>query len=256
MRRSRFTGLAAMMAAAATIFVVGACEDDPSCTLILGVSATGEWINQGGFFDRVDGDRFEARTKVHAYVELWSSDTTVWSQSFDPAGPPPQPGGTAHTCAKNADAPDRVILVGYTDPKNVAYQSQTAWETALEDTVGAIQGHYPSVKQIELLTMVRGPLVQGGTTYPGGFNCDPALQEDVVAPYVDLAIGAEAVKHPGLIVAGPKFYVGDCSWWGPSSPTRDGRGPHFVPGGMPELEAQKMADYYKSGICESPWCVR
>ena len=222
------------------------------CTLILGVSASGEWIDQGGFFDLVDGTRFEARTKAHEFIETWPGDTMVWTQPFNPGGPAPQPGGTPHACAEHASAPDRVLLVAYTDPHNTTYQSQMGWETALEQDVAAIRTRYPSTGRIELLTMVRGPLLHGGMTYPGGYNCDPALEEDIVAPYVDQAIAAEATKHPGVVFAGPRFYVGDCSWW---TPNGAGRGPHFVPDGQPALEAQKIADYYDSGTCASPWCM-
>jgi hypothetical protein len=223
-----------------------------ACTLVLGVSATGEWIDQGGFLDLVDGARFEARTKTHAFVELWPGDTMVWTQPFNPGGPAPQPGGAPRACAEHPDAPDRVLFVAYTDPHNPTYQSQSGWETALEQDIATLQAKYPSVTRIELLTMVRGPLMKGGMTYPGGFNCDPSLEEDIVAPHVDQAIAAEAARHPGLVFAGPKFYVGDCSWWTPSGA---GRGPHFVPDGQPALEAQKIADYYGAGTCASPWCV-
>jgi hypothetical protein len=220
--------------------------------LFLGLSASGEWVNQGGFFNLVDGTVFEARTKAHESIELWPADTAVWTQPLDPGGPPPQPGGTPHACAHNSMAPDRVLFTAYMDPKNVAFQTQAAWEMALEQDVAAIQMHYPSVKRIELLTMVRGPLMQRGMTFPGGFNCNTALQEDIVPPYADMAIAAVARKHAGLVVVGPKFYVGSCMWW---STKAAGRGPHFLPDGMPALEAQTIADYYKSGTCTSPWCV-
>jgi len=271
MRKSRLSKGSASFVAVTLVLVAGsmACRNTTSsgdrssssassnfaCTLILGVSASGEWVDQGGLFNLLDGARFEARTKSHEFVERWAGDTEVWTQPLNPAGAAPQPGGTAHACAQHSDAPDRVVFIGYTEPKNVAYRSQAAWEAALEQAVGAIQAHHPSVKRIELLTMVRGPLMQNGVVYPGGFNCDPALEEDIVAPYVDLAIAAEAAKHPGTVVSGPKFYVGDCSWWTESGAGRTGRGPHFVPNGMPALEAQKIADYYKSGTCTSPWCV-
>jgi hypothetical protein len=217
------------------------------------LSASGEWINQGGFFNLVDGTKFEARTKAHEYIETWPTDTAVWTQPLSPAGPAPEPGGTPHACAQNSDAPDRVILIGYTDPNETAYHSEAAWEGALDKDIAAIQMHYPSAKSIELITMVRGPLMQGGMTYPGGFNCDPALMEDIYQPYTDQAMANEATKNPGLVVAGPKFYVGDCSWF---TTNGAGRGPHFVPNGMPATEAQKIADYYQSGICMSPWCVK
>ncbi len=219
------------------------------------MSASGEWIDQGGFFGLVSGAQWEAITKFHEYVELWPTDTSVWMQAYNPAGPSPQPGGMAHACAQNASSPDRVLLIAYTDPTNAAYHTQTAWEGALEQDVAAIQMHFPSVSRIELLTMVRGPMMQGGQTYPGGYNCDPSLEEDIVQPYVDMAIAAEATKHPGLVTVAPKFYVGDCTWWASAKAGGTSRGPHFIPDGMPALMAQKFADYYQSQTCTSPWCA-
>jgi hypothetical protein len=220
------------------------------CTLILGVSATGEWINQGGFFAAVaDGTRWEAITKVHEYVQLWADpNDPAWSQQFDP--PPPSPASASHSCAQQATAPDRVILIGYTDPTDPTYQSEGAWENVLNQVVATIRMKYASVQRIELMTMIRGPMSQGGMTYPGGVNCNPDSMEDIVQPYVDQAIDAVATQNPSLVVAAPKFYVGDCSWWCTSG---SGTGPHFLcsgaagcTDGRPDLAAQMIADYYDS----------
>jgi hypothetical protein len=213
--------------------------------LILGVSASGEWINQGGFFSLVDGTKWEAITKAHEYVELWANPTDpVWTQQFDP--PPPSPASMSHACAMNSKSPDRVIFIAYTDPTNAMYQSEAGWETVLKQDVATIKMKYPGVQKIELLTMIRGPMTQGGMTYPGGYNCDPALKEDIVAPYTDQAIAAVAMQDP-VVAVGPKFYVGDCTWWCTNG---SGTGPHFIcqkmpcTPGKPDLAAKMIADYY------------
>jgi hypothetical protein len=146
--------------------------------------------------------------------------------------------------------PDRVIFIAYTDPTDPTYQSEQAWENVLNQDVATIQMKYPSVRRIELMTMIRGPMSQGGMTYPGGFNCDTDLMEDVVQPYVDDAIQAVAGQNPSLVVAAPKFYVGDCSWWCTDG---SGTGPHFVcngaancTDGQPDVAAKMIADYYNT----------
>jgi hypothetical protein len=215
--------------------------------LILAVSASGEWVNQGGYFNLVDGTRWEAITKAHEYVELWADpNDAVWTQQFDP--PPPSPASASHTCAQNSKSPDRVIFVAYTDPTNKTYQSESGWETVLKQDVATIKMKYPSVQRIEILTMIRGPMTQNGMTYPGGYNCDPAIMEDIVQPYTDQAIAAVAMQDPTVAV-GPMFYVGDCSWWCTNG---SGTGPHFICSktpctpGKPDLAAKMIADYYNA----------
>lgn len=206
--------------------------------MILGVSATGEWVNQGGFYKLVDGTRWEARTREHAYAHLWPTDMTFWTAPFDPAvGPTGTPTGMpAHACSQGSTSPDRVVFIAFEAIADAAYHTQMAWQMNFEQVVTAIQSHYPGVKRIELMTMVRGP----GTTGPGT-SC--GTDEDIIQPYIDSAITAVAMNHAQLVVAAPKIYVGACNWF-------DGTGPHFCANGAcagkPDLVAKLIADYYKA----------
>jgi hypothetical protein len=205
--------------------------------LILGVSATGEWVNQGGYFALVDGTRWEAITKEHEYVELWADpNDVIWTQGFDPDS------GVPHTCTQNSKAPDRIIWVVFAATDNATYNDYTNlsdptvlanWESILKQGVTTIQGKYPSVKRLEIMTMVRSP---------AGTDCMPAAttnHEDVVEPWIDNAIAAVAQAQPTLVFAAPKIYVGDCSWFANG-------GPHFINGGQPASVAAVVATYYNA----------
>ena len=49
------------------------------CTQVMGVSVTGDWF-AAGFEALVDGARFQAVTRTHAFVELWGNPKDpVWS---------------------------------------------------------------------------------------------------------------------------------------------------------------------------------
>jgi hypothetical protein len=212
-----------------------------TCNLLLGLSSTGEWVNQGGFLTLVDGTRWEAITKEHEYVQLFADPTdTIWTQHFDPPD-----AGVPHSCAANSTTPDRVIVVVFATNTDTTYNDfadptdptvQAAWVTILGSVVTTVQSKYTSVKRIELMTMIRGP----GTSGPGT-DCMPAAtttHEDIVEPWVDNAIAIVAQNNPSLVFAAQKFYVGDCSWFATNG------GPHFLPGGRPDLVAQMVAAYY------------
>jgi hypothetical protein len=219
-----------------------------TCNLIFGVEVTGEWINGGGLFSLLDGTKWESITRWHEYTETFVTDNTIYMQKFDPATMPmdwTKPSGMPeHMCAQNAMAPDRVFGFAYADTTVAMYSNwanpadptvRTTWVSMLEALVKQIQMHYPSVKRIELLTMVRGP----GTTGPG-MNCGADSMEGVVGPWVDDAIATVSQNHPGLVVPALKMYVGACNWF------RGSKGPYFVMGGMPAKVAQLFADYYKT----------
>ena len=124
----------------------------------------------------------------------------------------------------------------YNDYSNLSDPTVLAnWESILTTGVATIRGKYPSVKRLEIMSMVRGP----GTSGPGT-ECQPAAttnHEDVVEPWIDNAIAAVAKAQPTLVFAAPKFYVGNCSWFANG-------GPHFINGGSPNLVAQMIAAYY------------
>src|SRR5712691_12060158 len=73
-------------------------SDDFVCTELLGVSVTGDWFG-AGFESGIDGSRWQARSRSHAFVELWADPASdLWTL------PPQSP------CTQRSDDPDRVIL--------------------------------------------------------------------------------------------------------------------------------------------------
>jgi hypothetical protein len=168
------------------------------CTQVMGVSVTGDWFG-AGFEDGIDGSRWQALWRSHAFVELWADPASdLWSMK--PSSP----------CALRSDNPDRVIFTGV----NWEYKSLEAWEEKLSAVVATIRKKYPGVRRIDLLTMLRAP---------GNHSCGSEMT--VVEPYVDDAVAAVAARFPGLVFAGPKVMAESCEVF-----TKGG--PHFTDAGM------------------------
>ncbi len=179
------------------------------CNLLLGVAVTSEWFGAG--FERiVDDQRWEAITKPHTSLEQWGDpQNSVWSLA--PSSP----------CTVDSSAPDRVLFTAM----NWEYTSEREWETGLDQVVHAIRTRFPSVRRIELLSMIRAP---------GNVSCGNAMS--VVAPFVDEAISAVAAKSPDQVRVGPRLEAPSCELF------KDG-GPHFTESGR-ELIARHIAEYF------------
>jgi hypothetical protein len=168
------------------------------CTQVMGVSVTGDWFG-AGFEDGIDGSRWQALWRSHAFVELWADPASdLWSMK--PESP----------CAQRSDNPDRVIFTGV----NWEYKTREAWEEKLAAVVETIRKKYPGVRRIDLLTMLRAP---------GNRTCGSEMT--VVEPYVDEAVAAVVTRFPGLVFAGPKVTAESCEVF-----TKGG--PHFTDAGM------------------------
>jgi hypothetical protein len=189
-----------LAAAAAVLMLVAgaAAADDFVCTEVLGVSVTGDWFGAG--FERgIDGARWQARSRSHAFVELWADPASdVWTL---PAVSP---------CARRSDDPDRVIVTVV----NWEYKTQAEWEARLEALVATIRVKRPGARRIELMTMLRGP---------GNRSCGSDMT--VVHDEVDQAIAAVAARHAGLVAVAPRVELATCA------PFLNG-GPHFTGAGM------------------------
>jgi hypothetical protein len=167
------------------------------CTQIMGVSVTGDWFG-AGFEDGIDGSRWQALWRSHAFVELWADPASdLWAEK--PQSP----------CARRSDNPDRVIFTGV----NWEYKTREAWQAKLSAVVDTIRVKYPGVKRIDLLTMLRGP---------GNRTCGSEMT--VVAPYVDEAVAAVVAGAPGLVFGGPRTQALSCDVF-----TKGG--PHFTDAG-------------------------
>ena len=186
-----------------------------SCNLVLGVSITRDWF-LGGFENYIDDAKWEAMAPEGtgmSFVELWADPKgTTWS--FPKLSP----------CATNPTQPERVIFTGV----NWSYTTAEQWVTALEGVVATVQEKFPSVLEIDLMTMLRAP---NNMTGPG---CTST--EDVVQPFIDAAIQTVAANHPQIVRTAPKFYVPSCDVF-------TGGGPHLTDAGKASA-AKIYGDYY------------
>ncbi|MFL5303963.1 MAG: hypothetical protein ACJ8F1_02070 [Polyangia bacterium] len=190
-----------------------------ACNLVLGVSITHDWF-VGGFETSVDDAKWEAMAPDAtgmAFVETWA-DPNGATWSFPKLSP----------CATNSMQPERVIFTGV----NWTYTTAAQWVTALEGFVGTVQKKFPSVREIDLMTMLRAP---GNMMGPG---CTST--EDVVQPFIDTAIQTVVANHPQLVRAAPKFYAPSCDVF-------TGGGPHLTAAGK-SVVAKIYGDSYAAEL--------
>jgi hypothetical protein len=186
-------------------------EEAFSCTQVMGVSVTGDWFG-AGFEDGVEGSRWQAMTRKHAFVDQWANPKDeLWSVPV------------ASPCTKNADSPDRVLFMAV----NWEYKTAAEWSGALTRVVQVLRSRYPRLRRIELLTMLRAP---------GNRSCGNDMT--VVAPFVDEAVAKVAAATPALVRVGPKLEAPSCAVF-----TKGG--PHYTDAGMKEVARVYAAAYGK-----------
>ena len=114
-------------------WVKGASADTFVCTQVIGVSVTGDWFG-AGFEDGIDGSRWQALWRSHAFVESWADPTSdLWTMK--PQSP----------CAQRSDNPDRVIFTGV----NWEYKTREAWQEKLAAVVETIRTKYTGARRID-----------------------------------------------------------------------------------------------------------
>jgi hypothetical protein len=183
-----------------------------TCTLIIGIQATGQWYG-AGFENLVDNARWEVISVHSAKVEAWANpNDKLWSSK--PSSP----------CAMNAGNPDRILFTGL----NWIYDKVEQWVPPLTASVKNLQAKYPGVKRIELRTFVRAP---GNKPCPGGSD-----YKSFIKPAQDEANEIVAKMFPGLVYVAPKLEVRTCADFG-------GRAPHFSSEGAKAV-AKIVADAY------------
>jgi hypothetical protein len=182
-----------------------------TCNLVIGLFTTSQWFNgtnPGGASksllqqDGIDAKKWEGKTQKYSYVEKWADPTNaVWSVAI------------ANPCTTNSTSPDRVVFVGFspyspgTDQDYAKYHpggaDQASWETTLNTVIATIKTKFPSVKEIDILTMGRAP---------GNVLCSNNNDPDTIIPaFEDAAFEAVAAASNGFVKVGPKYYVPDCA---------------------------------------------
>jgi hypothetical protein len=185
---------------------------DYTCTLVIGIQATGQWYN-AGFEKLVDGNKWEVIAVHSAKVESWADPNhSLWSNNPSSA------------CTMNAKNPDRILFTGL----NWVYDKVEQWVPPLTASVKNLQAKYPGVKRIELRTFVRAPNNQ---PCPGGSD-----YKSFIKPAQDEANDIVAAMFPGLVYVAPKLEVRTCADFG-------GRAPHFSSAGAQAVARIVAAAY-------------
>ena len=166
----------------------GGGGESPSygCTLVIGCFQTSQWFD-AGFETAVGSDKWEIKADHNTFTENWASPTDAfWNLPV------------ASPCAKDPNAPDRVLFISYSK----TLMTEQAWETQLSQVVANVKTKFPSVKQLELLGMVRAPNNEMCAN-----NDNPST---IVKPEQDQALQAVADKSAGMVKLGPKYFAPSC----------------------------------------------
>jgi len=206
------------------------------CTEVIGLLTTGEWYN-AGFEDGLGADlgaRWQGRFAHYGYVmEYAKPDSYAWS--------PTAVGGVNNVtltapCTQGGAAPDRIVYQAW----SWELTTEEAWVTNLEAALVTIRSKRPSVRRIDLMTIVRCPM--NGWCHPDkpplGPNTDHnATKQDCHVPeFVDSAFAKVAANHPELVTVAPKFEAHACA--------ANIDGIHL--GGANRPVAADIATYYKT----------
>ncbi|HEX3694068.1 MAG TPA: hypothetical protein VH374_01665 [Polyangia bacterium] len=158
--------------------------EDFTCTLILGTGQSLQWFN-GGFETAVGSAKWEIKATDNTYTEAWAVPTSAfWNVQVQ------------SPCTSNATTPDRVLFIVYSK----TLTAEADWETQINKVMANIKTKFPSVKKIDLLTMVRGP---------DDKMCGTAVAT-VVSPAQDQAMKSVADASAGMITVGPQYFAPTC----------------------------------------------
>jgi hypothetical protein len=187
-----------------------------TCSLVIGISATGDWF-KAGFEKIVDNDRWQLMAVHSAFINYWADPKhSIWGSKPSSA------------CAKNADNPDRVILTALSNHWEKYPVEQ--WVTEITAAVKNFKARYSNLKNLELETFVRSP---GDKPCPLG---DTFRAYDL-AP-ADEAFQKVAAAFPELVTVAPKVHVDSCDDY-------NNHPPHLQLAGPASRAAMKMGAIYK-----------
>jgi len=174
-----------------------------ACNLVFGNSTTQQWFD-GGFlsYPQIESTRWELIAVAHHYIDSWANANDVgWTSAFD----------VGHQCTNRSTTPDRVIfIVTYAPP----YPPQATYQTYITSIVNNIRTRYPTVKRIELTTLVRAPgnSATACSTKANNEQSMPATEDQAIT-----AVAADPA-FAGLVFALPPFYVTSCSDFNADAP--------------------------------------
>jgi len=179
-----------------------------TCTMFLGLLTTNEWYSQG-FEDGVDGTKYELKYHHYAYVRTWGDpNSPFWGEegnSFDLN----QGSEVQSPCATNPLQPDRMVFAAL----DWEMETKEEWKAALEMALGTFKGKYPSLKRIDIMTLIRCPdnsMCNPNADYGPGANMNAGRQDCYIPDYQDAAIAEVAAAHADFVAVGPKVEAIAC----------------------------------------------
>jgi hypothetical protein len=187
-----------------------------TCTLVLGISATGDWF-KAGFEKIVDGDRWELMSIHNAFVNNWADpNDALWKNKPSSA------------CTMNADNPDRIVI----ESLYLHWMDATLdeWVAVLEKFVATAKAKFSNLRDVELSAFVRSP-----TDMP----CAGSMPfKSFIRPEQDMANAMVAAKHPDLVTVAPVIRVDSCAEY-------NNNPPHFTNAADAAKIGAKVAAVYK-----------
>ncbi len=186
------------------------------CSEVMGLMLTDQWYTAG--FEKaagIDDARWQLKWMDHAYIDEWANpNSTFWG--IVPTSP----------CAQDSSNPDRVVLVAL----SWTLVTLADWETNVQKDVDNIKAKYSNIKQIVLMTIIRGPnnVSCGNTTV--------VAENTLIPSYVDQALADVAAANPNLVKVAPKFAAASCADF-------MGTGPHLTPAGDTAIAQMVAATY-------------
>jgi hypothetical protein len=187
-----------------------------SCSLVIGISATGDWF-KAGFEKIVDNDRWQLMAVHSAFINYWADPNhNIWASK--PSSP----------CTMNAANPDRVILVVLSNHWETWTLQQ--WVTPIVAAMKNFKAKYSNLKNFEVSTFVRSP---GDKPCPLG---DTFRQYDLAV--ADEAFQKVAAMFPELVTVAPKVHVDSCADY-------NNHPPHLQLADPAARAAKKMGAIYK-----------
>jgi hypothetical protein len=202
--------------------------------MYIGAYLSMEWWN-AGFQDGVDGDKWQLKWHHHGHITEWAKpDSPFWADTGNPLDDS-QGSPIESKCTQNSDKPDRIVLLTI----SWALTTEEGWVTALNASIANIKTKYPSVKRVDLMTMIRCPMnmkcnpnqmygIADSDTNAGHQDCQ-------VTPETDSAIAKVIAANPSYVALGPQFEMTMCN------PSHDGA---HMTGADNQISATKIAAFY------------
>jgi hypothetical protein len=180
-----------------------------ACTMYLGLLTTNEWYSQGFEMGGVDGTKWELKYHHYGYVRTWADpNSPFWGETGDSFTL--NQGSTIQSpCASNPLAPDRMVFAAL----DWEMGTKDEWVAALESALVTFKAKYPSLKWVDLMTLIRCPsnkMCNPNAMYGAGANGSAGRQDCYIPDYEDAAIAEVAAKHPDFVGVGPKVEANAC----------------------------------------------